>query len=91
MVKFLIKKIKARFICVLTIYGPKIKTIQSTGKIEGKISNCKKGFNGFGYDPIFIPNGHNKTFAEMEPKVKMSIDHRFKAFNQIRNFFIDKL
>ena len=52
-----IKKIKARFICALTIYGPKIKTIQSTGKIEGKISNCKKGFNGFGYDPIFIPNG----------------------------------
>ena len=81
-----IKKIRARFICVLTIYGPKIKTIQSSGKIEGKISNCKKGSNGFGYDPIFIPYGKKITFAQMKPCQKYNIDHRAKAFRNIKKF-----
>ena len=81
-----IKKIKARFICALTIYGPKIKTIQSTGKIEGKISNCKKGLNGFGYDPIFIPNGKKITFGQMKAYKKYKIDHRAKAFKKIKKF-----
>ena len=49
------KKIKARFICALTIYGPNLKKVYSIGKIEGRISNKKIGNNGFGYDPIFIP------------------------------------
>ena len=81
-----IKKIKARFICALTIYGPKIKTIQATGKVEGKISNCKKGLNGFGYDPIFIPNGKKITFGQMNPYQKYNIDHRAKAFKNIKKF-----
>ena len=80
------KKIKARFICALTIYGPKIKTKNSVGKIEGKISNCKKGLNGFGYDPIFIPNGKKITFGQMKPNQKYSIDHRAKAFKNIKKF-----
>jgi len=81
-----IKKIRARFVCAITIYGPKIKTIQSTGKIEGKISNCKKGLNGFGYDPIFIPNGKKITFSQMKPYQKYNIDHRAKAFKNIKKF-----
>ena len=80
------KKIRARFICALTIYGPKIRTVQSTGKIEGKISNYKKGSNGFGYDPIFIPNGKKITFGQMKPYQKYTIDHRAKAFNKIKKF-----
>ena len=51
------KKIKARFVCVLTIYWPGGKFINSLGKKEGYISSKKKGNNGFGYDPIFIPVG----------------------------------
>ena len=47
----------------------------------------KKGSNGFGYDPIFIPEGYKKTFSEMKPKDKISIDHRFEAFKQIKKFF----
>ncbi len=47
----------------------------------------KKGIRGFGYDPIFIPNGYDKTFGEMNPKLKMTIDHRFKAYLLIKNFF----
>ena len=81
------KKIRARFICALTIYGPKIRTVQSTGKIEGKISNYKKGLNGFGYDPIFIPNGKRITFGQMKSHQKYKIDHRAKAFKNIKKFF----
>ena len=81
------KKITARFICALTIYGIKKKPIYSLGIIEGTISDKKKGKNGFGYDPIFIPYGSNQTFGQMKPSKKYKIDHRFKAFKKIKKFF----
>ena len=77
----------AKFICCLTIFWPGGKSYSAKGIINGKISSVKKGKKGFGYDPIFIPNGYSKTFSEMKPKLKMSIDHRFKAFLVIKNFF----
>ena len=77
----------ARFICCLTIFWPNGKNYTSSGMIKGKISNLKKGKNGFGYDPIFIPDGYTQTFAEMKPKAKMFIDHRSKAFLKIKKFF----
>jgi|TARA_B100000131_G_scaffold306730_1_gene334118 XTP/dITP diphosphohydrolase len=81
------KKIKARFVCALSIYWPNGKKIIRNGKIEGFISNKKKGKNGFGYDPIFIPYGKIITFSQMSPKLKFKIDHRAKAFNKIKKFF----
>ena len=81
------KKIKARFICALTIYQVNKKTISSVGKIEGYISPIMKGKNGFGYDPIFIPIGKKITFGEMNASQKYKIDHRFKAFKKIKKFF----
>ena len=81
------KKVTARFICVLVIYWPNRKKIYSLGKVSGKISKTKKGKNGFGYDPIFIPNGHKRTFAEMSKSYKYKIDHRAKAFKKIKRFF----
>ena len=51
------KKIKARFICALTIYNMNKEIISSVGKVEGFVSPIIKGKNGFGYDPIFIPLG----------------------------------
>ena len=81
------KKIHARFICALTIYGLKKKPIHSLGIARGLISNKKKGKNGFGYDPIFIPNGSLLTFAEMQPSKKYKIDHRYIAFKKIKKFF----
>ena len=81
------KKIKARFICALTIYNPNRKIITSIGKIEGHISHSIKGKNGFGYDPIFIPTGKKITFGEMKPLQKYKIDHRFNAFKKIKKFF----
>jgi len=82
-----IKKIKARFVCALTIYGANQKTINSVGKVEGYISSLMKGRNGFGYDPIFIPKGKKITFGEMKASQKYKIDHRFKAFKKIKKFF----
>ena len=81
------KKIKARFICALTIFWPNGKFIISSGKIEGRISNSKRGKNGFGYDPIFIPHGKRQTFGEMDQQKKYRLDHRFVAFTKIRKFF----
>ena len=81
------KKVSARFVCALVIYWPNRKKIYSLGKVSGKISKTKKGKNGFGYDPIFIPNGHKRTFAEMSKSYKYKIDHRAKAFKKIKRFF----
>ena len=78
----------ARFICCMTLYWPNGKNFFTEGSIKGKISNTKKGKNGFGYDPIFIPGGYEQTFGEMDPKLKMSIDHRFNAFLKLKKFFI---
>ena len=78
----------ARFICCMTLYWPNGKNFFTEGSIKGKISNTKKGKNGFGYDPIFIPDGYKQTFGEMDPKLKMSIDHSFNAFLKLKKFFI---
>ena len=85
----ILKKVKkankgtsAQFICSLTIQWPDGKKISEIGKINGNISQ-KNGLNGFGYDPIFIPYGYSKTFAEMEYKNKLSIDHRYIAYRKL--------
>ena len=83
------KEIVAKFISCLTVYWPNGKFISSTGIVKGRISEIKKGINGFGYDPIFIPSGYNKTFGELKPKEKLKINHRSKAFLKISNLFID--
>ena len=80
------KKIKARFICALTIYGLKKNPIQSLGIINGKISKKKIGNKGFGYDPIFIPENQRLTFGQMSQKLKFKNDHRARAFKKIKKF-----
>ena len=80
------KKIKARFVCALSISYLNKKIACVLGKVEGQISHEPKGKNGFGYDPIFIPSGKSKTFGEMEPFKKYKIDHRFNAFKKLRKF-----
>ena len=80
------KKILAQFICVLTLYWPSGKFVNSIGKIKGYISSKKKGKNGFGYDPIFKPLNKKLTFGEMKSKDKHKVDHRFQAFKKIKKF-----
>jgi XTP/dITP diphosphohydrolase len=80
------KRIKARFICALSICYLDKKIALVMGKVEGRISIKPKGKNGFGYDPIFIPKNKRKTFGEMSSIQKYKIDHRFVAFKKIRKF-----
>ena len=80
------KKIKARFVCALSISYLNKKIACVLGKVEGHISEEPKGKNGFGYDPIFIPLKKRKTFGEMKPSQKYKMDHRYKAFKKIRKF-----
>jgi XTP/dITP diphosphohydrolase len=80
------KKVKARFICALSIYNFNKKIASVQGKIEGFISKEPKGKNGFGYDPIFIPKNKIKTFGEMKSSEKYKMDHRFDAFKKIKKF-----
>ena len=80
------KKVKARFICALSIYNLDKKIASVQGKVEGFISKEPKGKNGFGYDPIFIPRNKIKTFGEMKSSEKYKMDHRFDAFKKIKKF-----
>ena len=80
------KKIKARFICALSISYLNKKIACVLGKVEGYISDEPRGKNGFGYDPIFIPLNKIKTFGEMKPSLKYKMEHRHLAFKKIRKF-----
>ena len=81
-----IKKInkgsKAQFISSLTIQWPDGKKITESGVIKGSLTDIR-GENGFGYDPIFVPEGYSKTFAEMNYKEKLKIDHRQIAYKKL--------
>ena len=80
------KKIKARFICALSMSDLNKKIACVLGKVEGQISHEPKGKNGFGYDPIFIPLKKRKTFGQMKPSQKYKLDHRYQAFKKIKKF-----
>ena len=80
------KKIRARFVCALSISYLSKKICCVIGKVEGIISDKPRGKNGFGYDPIFIPINKKKTFGEMKSIQKYKLDHRSKAFKKIKKF-----
>ena len=72
-------KISATFHCCLSLIGNKVNRVVS-GKVSGFIIPNKRGNEGFGYDPYFIPSISKRTFAEMGLKEKMILSHRFEAF-----------
>lgn len=76
----------ARFKTVITFIAADGDTRQFTGTVEGEITHTRSGEKGFGYDPVFRPAEHDKTFAEMSPEEKNKISHRGKAFRQLINF-----
>lgn len=74
----------ARFICVIALASPEgsVKTVM--GSCEGMISRSPNGGEGFGYDPLFIPEGYDKSFAQLSPEIKNRISHRGVALNKIK-------
>ena len=78
------KNLKAEFVCSLSIYGKTGKFINAVGKIKGTISKKIAGDNGFGFDPIFIPNNQKLTFGQMSKRKKMRMDHRFVAYKKLK-------
>ena len=76
------KKAQFRTVIAANIHG---KEFLCEGKIRGTIIHEKRGKGGFGYDPIFVPKGHSKTFAELGKEVKNKISHRAKAFTVFLN------
>ena len=77
---------QAQFVCVITMVTPDGKTIQARGEIHGELLRAPVGENGFGYDPIFQPEGHDRTFAELGDDIKNSISHRALACQKLAAF-----
>ncbi|WAM32236.1 XTP/dITP diphosphatase [Caldicellulosiruptor naganoensis] len=74
----------AQFVCVLTFIDENGRVYQTKGICRGKIGFEPRGKNGFGYDPVFIPEGSTLTFAELESEEKNRISHRAKAFEKLK-------
>ena len=72
----------AHFSCVLALKIPHQKTKFFEGRVDGKIIENRRGSEGFGYDPVFVPDGYERTFAEMSKEEKAKISHRGKALLQ---------
>ena len=84
------KNRKAKFVCSIVLIDNKGKKHSFIGECGGEIAYQKKGLNGFGYDPVFIPNGYNKTFAEMNDIEKNNISHRGIAMRKLCEFLNKK-
>ncbi len=81
----------ARFVCVLSIAanGEVIESFE--GEVRGKLIDAPRGANGFGYDPIFVPDGYDQTFAEMSEELKNQISHRARACQKALEFIEDEM
>ena len=73
----------ARFVCALSIAMPQGEIKSFEGEVHGKLTFPARGTLGFGYDPIFIPDGWDQTFGEIDPQVKNDMSHRAKAFEKL--------
>lgn len=79
----------AYFACVLALAVPDEETLIFEGRVNGKIIDERRGEAGFGYDPIFVPNGYDRTFAEFSREAKNQISHRGLAFKKFSEFLKD--
>lgn len=80
------KNFSARFRCVMMLATQGELLGSFAGSVEGKIILEKRGFEGFGYDSMFIPNGYTETFGELQPEIKNSLSHRGRALAQVVEF-----
>jgi XTP/dITP diphosphohydrolase len=74
----------ARFACVLALAQPNGQVEMFEGEVRGRIIWPPRGTHGFGYDPVFVPDGHTRTFGEMSHDEKLPLTHRAQAFEKLR-------
>lgn len=78
---------RARFVCVIALSNPAAEIVKlAKGVCEGRIADAPRGENGFGYDPVFIPDGFTETFGELPTEIKQQISHRARALTELRSF-----
>lgn len=77
---------RARFVCCAAYADPAGVTHVERGEVEGRIAETIRGVNGFGYDPLFIPEGFDQTFGELGPSIKHQMSHRARAFQKLRDW-----
>ena len=75
---------EAWFTCALAVAWPEGPVLAVEGRVEGRLVFPAQGRRGFGYDPIFRPDGHTQTFGEMDPELKHAISHRARAFAKLK-------
>jgi XTP/dITP diphosphohydrolase len=80
----------ARFVCCAAFYTPGGQVHLETGEIAGHIAVAPYGTLGFGYDPLFVPEGEERTFAQMKQEEKQKISHRGIAFRKMRRFLEER-
>jgi XTP/dITP diphosphohydrolase len=76
--------LSAWFTCALALAWPDGPAVVVEGRVDGALSFPPRGDRGFGYDPIFVPQGHAATFGEMEPAAKDRMSHRARAFEKLK-------
>jgi XTP/dITP diphosphohydrolase len=81
-------RLGAQFVCAaaLVVPGPEAREWVVTGQVEGRLIRAPRGSGGFGYDPIFLPDGFGQTTAEMTAEAKDAISHRGRAFRALTPF-----
>lgn len=79
----------ARFVCVLALAYPDGAVVTFEGTVEGRVGRKPVGFNGFGYDPVFYPEGTDKTFAQLPPEEKDSMSHRGRALAKFAEYIAE--
>lgn len=78
---------RARFVCVIALAAPFDEEVHTfTGECRGHIAHAPRGTNGFGYDPVFVPEGHTQTFGELSDETKQNLSHRARAAAQVRDY-----
>jgi len=75
----------ARFVCTMVLIVSADEVLVAEGTCEGRIGFESAGNNGFGYDPVFIPDGYTQTFAQLDESIKNTLSHRAKALASLRN------
>ena len=80
---------RAWFTSALAVAWPDGPAVVVEGRVEGRLTFPPRGDRGFGYDPIFIPDGYDQTFGEMDPALKDSLSHRARAFEKLKAALID--